>query len=561
MNSQPSNTFFSDVALQYCDDVLSNKIPACKQIHQAIQRHCDDLNKIADPSYKYTYDVAKAERVCKFVSKLPHVSGRWASLKNNRFKLEPWQCFLLTCIFGWVEKETGFRRFREAYLCVSRKNGKSFLASGICLYCLLCDSEPGAQVFAAANNLEQAMTVYRPSRQMIDQLPTLRDHFEIEANAKSIITPDGSRFVPLVGVARDGQSAHCCVLDEYHEAKEDSLYLSLTQSMGARTQPLMIVATTAGSTIEGPCHSLQKECEAMLDGTLDRPELFALIYTINKETDWTTDEALTMANPNLGVSVNLEALRTERNNAVRNAAKQNAFKTKKLNIWCNATTAFFNMAHWMDGADAKLKSEDFAGKACWMSADLSSKLDFTCVLKVFKDGNTLYAFPKLYLPEERALDPALGMYSKWVALDALTATAGNVIDIDQIIDETVADIEKFKPSAFVFDKWHADLFVNTIGKRCSGLVMAEIPMETRYLSPAMFEIEALIASKRIKHNNNPVANFCMSNVVAKIDANNNVFPRKARNENKIDFATCLILAMTRIVRQAKTRGTSQIVFG
>lgn len=560
MNSQPSETFV-DIALQYCDDVLTGKIPASKQIHQAIQRHYDDLDKIADPRFKYTFDLAKAEKVCRFVSKLPHVSGRWATQKNNRFKLQPWQAFLFTTLFGWVEKETGFRRFREFLLVTPRKNGKSFISSACCLYCLLCDGEPGAQVFAAANNLEQAMTVFRPAKQMVEQVTALRDHFEIEANAKSIITPDGSRFVPLVGVARDGQSAHCCVLDEYHEAKEDSLYLSLTQSMGARTQPLIIIATTAGSTIEGPCHSLQKECEAMLDGTLDRPELFALIYTINKDTDWTTDEALTMANPNLGVSVNVEALKTERNNAVRNAAKQNAFKTKKLNIWCNATTAFFNMAHWMDGADAKLKPEDFVGKPCWMSADLSSKLDFTCVLKVFKDGNTLYAFPRLYLPEERALDPALGMYSKWVALDALIPTEGNVIDIDHIIDEAVADVQLYKPSTFVFDKWHADLFVNTIGKRCPGLVMAEVPMETRYLSPAMFEVEALIASKRLKHNNNPVANFCMSNVVAKVDANNNVFPRKSRNENKIDYATCLILAVTQIMLQTKSRGTPRIVFG
>lgn len=537
---------YTDAALQYCEDILAVRIPACKQIHLAVKRHLDDLDRIdTDPSFPYTYDIAKAERVCRFASRLPHVAGRWAAQKKNRFVIQSWQAWIFTSLFGWVHKETGYRRYREALISVARKNGKSFVASTICLYCLLCDNEPGAQVFAAANNLEQAMTIFRPAKQMIERLPDLQSTFQLEVNAKSIVTADGSRFVPLVGTARDGQSCHCACLDEYHEAKEDSLYLSLTQSMGARTQPLMLVTTTAGVTIEGPCHQLHRECEQALDGTMERPELFAAIYTLNKETDWTTEEALRMANPNLGVSVNIDGLRTEHQNAIKSAAKQNSFLTKKLNVWCNAATAWMNMSLWADCADPSLTEEMFEGQPCWMAADLSTKLDVTCILKLFKVGNLFYVFPKFYLPSDRALDPALGMYSRWVSQGHLIAAGETQIDMEKVLDDTVADIERFKPTEFVFDKWKAEMFTEYIGKRCPDTTLVQMPQEVRFISPAMKELEVLVTAKRLKHASNFVMNWMMSNVIAKIDAKDNIYPRKARFENKIDGPLCLVMAIGR----------------
>jgi phage terminase large subunit-like protein len=552
---------FTDLALQYCEDVLSGKILVSTQVKSACRRHLEDLAKIdSQPDYPYTYSVEQAERVCNFATRLPHVAGRWAIQKNNHFVIQPWQAFILTSLFGWVHKDTGYRRYGEALISVPRKNGKSFLASAICLYCLLCDHEPGAQVFAAANNLEQSMTVFRPAKQMVEKMNDLQTCFEIEANAKSLVIPDGSRFVPLVGVARDGQSAHCCVLDEYHEAKDDSLYLSLSQSMGARTQPLMLITTTAGVTIEGPCHIFQRDCEQMLEGTLERPELFAYIATIDKDTDWTTEQALIMANPNLGVSVNLQALKIEHQNAIRQVSKQNAFKTKKLNIWCNAASAWMNLQKWVDCADSSLTPEMFEGQPCFMACDLSTKLDITAIVKVFKVGSQFYCFPKFYLPSERALDPALGMYSHWVSQGALTATDGTQIDMEQVLEETLADIERYKPTEFIFDKWKAEMFTEFIGKRYPQLTLTQIPMEVRHISGPMKELEALIYSKGLKHNNNPVMNWMISNVVAKTDVKSNVYPRKARDENKIDGVVALILAIARATAPDTTTKASFSVF-
>jgi phage terminase large subunit-like protein len=555
------STHYTDLAIQYCEDVLSNKITACKQIHQACKRHLDDLAAIDGvPGYPYTYSIEKAEKVCQFVSRLPHVSGRWAILKNNRFTLQPWQAFFLVSLFGWLHKDSGFRRFREALLSVPRKNGKSFLASAICLYMLLCDSEPGSQIFCCSNTMEQSLTVFRPCKLMVEQLPNLRNAFEIEANAKSLVIPDGSRCVPQVGVAHDGQSAHLAVLDEYHEAKDDTLYLSLSQSMGARTQPIMLITTTAGTTIEGPCHTFQKECEQMLDGSIDRPELFAMVYTIDATTDWTTDLALQMANPNLGVSVSLEGLKTEHRNAIRSAAKQNSFKTKKLNLWVNSASGWMNMQRWTECEDRNLKPEFFEGKPCVMSADFSTKLDMTCVLKLFTVGDTVYCFPRFYLPSDVALDPTKTMYSKWVQEGYLTVCEGSQIDMEQVLEDTVADIERYKPTEFAFDAWRAEMFTEFLSKQCPSVTLAQIPMQPRHLSPAMFEVEALVVSKHLRHPANPVLSWSIANVMVKPDLKGNIFPRKSGNktENKIDGALCLIMCVSRA--HANTAATFQPFF-
>ena len=258
-----------------------------------------------------------------------------------------------------------------------------------------------------------------------------------------------------------------------------------------------------------------------------------------------------MANPNYGVSVNIQGIKTEQQNAIRNASKQNSFLTKRVNRWCNSASSFINIQKWMDCGDSKLTPEMFEGKKCWIGIDLSSRIDITAVVKLFKVDNTFYVFPKFYLPSERALDPSLGMYSKWVQQGYLTPTEGNCIDMDQVMVDVFADIDRYKPTEICFDKWHADLYQQTIGKEYPSLSLVDIPMDVKNLSPAMFELEALILDKNIKHSNNPVLTWMASNLQAKVDVKGNVYPRKAKDENKIDGILALLVAMARARLQAQ----------
>jgi phage terminase large subunit-like protein len=305
----------------------------------------------------YRYDVAKADHVCSFIEKLPHTKGQWARKRpgqSNRIELEPWQLFIVCSIFGWVEKETGFRKYSEAYICVPRKNAKSTLAAAIGLYMLCADGEYGAEIYSGATKEKQAMEVFRPALLMAKKTPQLHKWFGVECAVKSIYREeDGSRFEPVVGNPGDGASPSCAIVDEYHEHETTILHDTMQTGMGAREQGLLLVITTAGSNIDGPCHILQGDVEKMLDGLIEDENLFGIIYTVTVpeelvgtpegENFWKTEAALRMANPNYGVSVFAEFLLKSLRQAIQSAHKQNVFKTKHLNIWVNAATAWMNM--------------------------------------------------------------------------------------------------------------------------------------------------------------------------------------------------------------------------
>ncbi|QEF74942.1 hypothetical protein CA901_005475 [Escherichia coli] len=182
--------------------------------------------------------------------------------------LEPWQLFVICCAFGWVNKGSRLRRFREVYTEIPRKNGKSAISAGVALYCFACDNEFGAEVYSGATTEKQAWEVFRPARLMCKRTPMLTEAFGIEVNASNMNRPeDGARFEPLIGNPGDGSSPHCAVVDEYHEHATDALYTTMLTGMGARRQPLMWAITTAGYNIEGPCYDKRREVIEMLNGS------------------------------------------------------------------------------------------------------------------------------------------------------------------------------------------------------------------------------------------------------------------------------------------------------
>lgn len=203
-----------NLANAYARDVLSGKILACRYIKLACQRHFDDLKKSLDKNYPYQFNRDLAERACRFVQLLPHSSG---DLAGQKLILEPWQSFIFCSIFGWVTKKDKKRRFREAYIRVARKNGKSFFAAGIGTYMFCADGENSAEVYCGATTMAQAKKVFTPARQMADRLPSLRAKFDISVWVDSLTRPDGSVFAPMAGKPGDGDSPHCAIIDEYHE--------------------------------------------------------------------------------------------------------------------------------------------------------------------------------------------------------------------------------------------------------------------------------------------------------------------------------------------------------
>lgn len=546
----------SEIAHRYAHDVVGGKVLACKWVKLACQRHLDDMKRSKDAAYPFIFDPVKAERACKFIELMPHTKGRWAA-SGELLKLGAWQCFLVCCIFGWVRRATGKRRFRRALLLVSRKNGKSALAAAIGLYMLAADGEFGAEVYSGATTEKQAWEVFRPARIMAQRNEAMRQHFGIEVNASNIhILANGSRFEPVIGKPGDGASPSCAITDEYHEHATDEQLDTMETGMGAREQPLSLIITTAGDNTAGPCYALQSDAQKMLEGVTVNDELFALIYTMDPSDDWTSEIALRKANPNFDVSVAADFLLSRQREAIGNARKQGTFQTKHLNVWVGARNAYFNVQKWKD-CTRKIALDDFAGDPCRIGLDLASKVDIAgleilfdlseCVSEtaqsLFSAGVKYARFGRYYLPEATVAAGENEHYQGWQRENRLTVTDGEIIDFERIKDDIIDLSGEFTVREVAYDPHQATMLVTALTNE--GVPVIEFRPTVLNFSEPMKTLEGLIRAGQIAHDGCPVMTWQISNVVAKEDAKDNVYPRKERAENKIDNVVALISAMGR----------------
>lgn len=532
--------------------VADGKAVACEYIKLACQRHFNDLDKSKNKDYPFKFDPAKAERSIKFIQLLPHVKGKWAREKK-KLVLEPWQKFIIAMIFGWVEKKTGLRRFRECYEEIARKNAKSTQAAGIAINMFCIDGEFGAEVYTGATSEKQAWEVFRPAKLMIQRTPSLMKAAGIAVNVSNMNIPrDGSRFEPLIGKPGDGSSPHCAVVDEFHEHDTSELYDTMDTGMGARDQPLMLVITTAGDNIEGPCYDMRDRVIEMLTGTVEDERLLGFIFTIDKDDDWRDPNILIKANPNIGVSVDYEYLINQQKKAINRISFQNRFKTKHLNVWVQSMDSYFNMEDWNNCYDASLNIDDFKGQQFLACLDLASKIDICAYIKLFWkviDGKIHYycVSPTFYLPSEtiefNESKRQSELYQKWVNQGFITEYDGAEVDFNIIVKDVLEDADNYALTEIPHDEWGAFQIAAEFANQ--GYTPVKIPKTTKIFSPAMKEVEAAIKSGRFHHDGNPIMRWMMGNVVAKVDANENVFPRKEKAYKKIDGAVALFMGVNR----------------
>ncbi len=559
-----------EAGLKYAKDVIADHILNCKWVRLAAQRHLEDLEKAKSPDYPFRFDMAKAERACSFIQELPHVKGKWARPRvgeSNLLVLQPWQLFIVICIFGWVERSSGFRRFTEVYIEVPRKNGKSILAAAIGLYMLLADYEAGAEVYSCATKLAQAMEVFKPARMMVLKSPDLMEYYGLEKPAVHGIfrEEDASKFIPLCGNPGDGASPSCAINDEYHEAETSIVHDTMQTGMGAREQPLLLNITTAGSMIDGPCHQLRHDVEQMLENLIENDSLFGVIYTLDEGDDWKTPEALKKANPNYGISVMQSYLEKQQRQAMQYAHKQNAILTKHFDLWQNTATSWMNMAAWKACADPSLKIEDFRGVECFEGDDLAAKIDLASRAQIFRrviGGLThYYLFSHHYVPRDRVIDGDHPHYEKWVADGWLTAHDGPEIQLSEIQREIEAEIGVINRVCIAFDPWGALQMQQDLERRLGPEIVITIPQKVEFLSNAMKEVEAAVIAGRFHHTGDPVMTWAISNVQVRPDHNENIFPRKDKKTSrlKIDPASALFNGMSRAYMPAAPKKFTPVI--
>jgi len=544
----------------------------------ACQRQLDDLARQKDKNFPYKFDAERAERVCFFVELCPHIKG---PLRGQLIRLEPWERFIITTVWGWISKATKTRRFREAYTEVPGGNGKSALSSPLGLYMLGADGEGGAEIYSAATTRDQARIVFGVAQAMARDMPKFRSRFGIEVLAHAIYQAGStSRFTALTSEAgtSEGINVHFAIIDELHKHKTRDVYDTIKNHMGKRSQPLVWTITTAGTDRAGICYEVRGYVTKILERTFEDERVFGIIYGLDDEDDWTLESSWKKANPNWGVSVFADAIAAEARQAMQMPSKQPAFKTKHLDVWCNADHAWMDMQRFAKCADPALDEADFAGERSIIGLDLASKLDLLAKIKIFwkdleepaADGQAegkaegpktkrhYYVFGHYWTPEDRVEHSPNAQYKGWVLDGWLDTCPGETNDYDVVEDAIRADCRQFEVVEVAHDSYQAVTLANHLMPE--GIKMTEVPQIPKHLSEPMKELEAAVYDGRFHFNGDPILTWAVSNVVCHLDKNDNLFPTKETYENKIDPVTAALTALNRVMVVDPPEGPGKFVF-
>ncbi len=564
-------------------EVWSGNRPIGRLERLAYQRHVEDQASAPERGLWYDREAADFyERI--FADYLVLTEGEWA---GRPFILEPWQRFCVRQIFGWMSLPAGMtaevaesigtarsvrgritqrlkagivRRFRRALIEVPKKNGKSPFAAALSVILLAFDGEPGAQVFSAATKRDQAGIVFRHASMMVKQSPELRKRLRVYR--KSITFDATNSFLqPISSDAdtEDGSNLHGGILDELHRHKNRDLVDLFLNSGASRRQPLVIAITTAGDGAESVWREWREYGESVVEGVLPGDGYFVFVAAADPEDDWADEDTWRKANPNYGVTVKPENMRELCESAKATPAQRASFQRLRLNRATSMAQKWINMDQWRRCSEIPaLPDGALSGRRCWIGIDLSRTIDLTAIVALFPPAPEdrywrVLTWP--YVPSERVWDRTKQdrvPYASWVASGHLEATPGDVVDYAWLAERVKDICENYDVVEICYDPWNAMKFVTDL--QADGLrKFVEVRQGHRTLSPAVKEIERLVAQGLMAHGDHPVLNWCASNVIVRPDANENLVPDKAKSTERIDCMVALITAMSRALQAIKPR--------
>jgi len=520
--------------------MVSIKAKSLKQICRMIPGGYDPFETAGDCKF----DKKLAQRALDFFAEhLVFIEGDKA---GQPFALEDWQKAIVANLFGWIDPN-GNRRFREAFIFVPRKSGKTPLAAGIIDYVGFCDGEPGAQIYSAAGEREQASLVFRHAAGMIARNPTLDKMARIYKTFKSIEFNGGdSVYKALSSEAetKHGYNSHLVVVDELHVQPNRDLVDALTTSTGSRRQPMIIHITTAGFDRHSICFEKYDYACKVRDGIIRDRSFFPVVYETTADENWKSEDVWRKANPNLGISVTLEYLRKECKRAQEIPAYENTFRRLHLNQWTESDVRWLPMDRWSLCGEKKLRLEDFAGQPCYGGLDLSSTTDLTVFSLIFQDSEDYYVFPFPFIPTanaKRRMDRDRVPYLDWAKAGHLEMTPGDSVDYDRIrkrIGELgqVVDIR-----GIAIDRWNATQISTQL--EGDGFNVVLFGQGYASMSAPSKKFEELILSRNLNHGDHPVLTWCASNVMAETDAAECIKPSKKKSSERIDAIVATLMAL------------------
>jgi phage terminase large subunit-like protein len=535
--------------MKFIDDVVNGNLLLGKYATLAVHRHLNDLKR---KDFDYFYSEPHANRAYAFISALKHTKGEYA---GKRFNIQPFQEFFIKVLFGWQRKQGG-RRFRKAYLEISRKNGKTELAAAIAVYCFLMDNETGAEIYTAATTRDQAKICFETARvflknlkndsKAIDGMVTLLKHnFHVgTTNTKfESVSSDADTL--------DGLNPHCAIIDEYHAHKTSDVLEVMETGMGSRTQPLLLITTTAGFNRESPCFNYRKVLIDVLEGRKQDESVFPLLFCLDENDDWQDKKNWTKSNPNLGITPYHEYMEDQFNKAVNEgASKQIQFLTKNLNVWTTTSSVWISQ-QYIERSRLFLPESALEGKLCYGGLDLASTRDICAFVLIFPIQNGLdkpYVKSYFFCPDDNIRERSIAdgvPYAQWQEDGSLQMTEGNVTDYDFIRAKIISLANIYRIECVAFDRWNASQLVIQLTN--DGANMKPFGQGFISMSAPTKEVEKLFLSTEINHDGNPVMEWMINNVMLRFDPAGNIKIDKAKSTEKVDGAVAMVMAYSQIM--------------
>ncbi len=561
----PPPSPFAQAVQGYIDGVLNGTVPAGRLIRLAVERHVKDLRDGA--ARGLWFHQAKAEEAIDFFCYLKHSKGEWA---GQTFTLQPWQQFIIWCLFGWMQAD-GTRRFRTAYVEIPRKNGKSTMGAGVGLKLAFADQEPGAEVYSAATKKDQAIIVHSEATRMVRATPELAAKIQVYKN--NLCRIDRAQKYEPLGADEDtldGLNVHAAVVDELHAHKTRGVFDLMETGTSSRRQPLLFCITTAGTdqTEASVCWEQHTYSEQILTGIIQDDSCFAFIAAADETDDWKSETAWYKANPNLGVSKKLAYMRTQAEKAAQIPAKLNSFLRLDLNRWTQQVTRWIDMALWDANAGAPIDEAALVGLRCFGGLDLSSVSDLTAWVLLFIDpieADRLIVLPRLWCPEARLArrdeepdteqpggsrrhNRYADQYQAWARDGWLRTTPGNAIDYEQIKAQILLDAQTFQIAEVAIDRLFQG-YQLAMELMEEGMTVAACGMGFLSMAGPCAEFERRLLGGKLRHGGHPVLRWMANNVAVREDPAGNKKPDKASSQGKIDGIVGLLLALDRVMRQ------------
>ena len=523
---------------RYARAVVDGRLPAGRYHRLACVRHLADRAREGQPDFPYQFSLRHARRFFAFAKQLRHYKGEWA---GTIVRLTPCQQFRLGSLFGWLQVETGLRRFRTAYNEIPRKNGKTLEAALVALYVTFFDEEQGSEGYCVATKRDQAKLVFNDCKRFIRtsdlrrRLRTLIGNIHQERTA--------SKLEPLGADAdsTDGLNPHCVIVDELHAHKTRDLLDVMETATGARRQPVTFQITTAGDDLVSPCGDQHEYAGKILEGLVVDESFFAFIAHADPGDPWQAEATWRKANPHYGICVKPEDLRALALKARNIPAAAAAFQQKRLNLWVNAAQVCLSLAGWRKG-QTTWDPATLAHEPCYVGVDLASKIDLCALVAVFppRPGRAQTRWLMFaWTPAETLADRAhrdRAPYEVWVDQGWLRTTAGSRID-QQVIRTVLADLrQQYDIERIGFDPWHADKLVEDLVRE-DGFPEAQVlavPQTFAGMSSACLRVQADILAGEIDARGCPVTAWAVSNAVGQRDGKDNLMFAKGRSRGRID---------------------------